>query len=143
MNKFIATLIFISLFLVSCGTSKSTPKKASLEGTWELYYITGPKIAFNGLFPDKKPTIVFNLTEKKVAGNNSCNKYFGTLLLDGDKINFKDAKLGMTMMACNGNGDATYMEALNKVETYTITDDGNTLNFLLGNVVIMRFRLQK
>lgn len=143
MSKIMFLLAFVGMSFVSCNTSKTAVKEVSLEGTWELNYITGPKIAFNGLFPGKKPTITFSLKDKKITGNNSCNNYFGTLIMDGGKINFKDAKIGMTMMACEGNGDSVYMEALNKIESYTITDGGNTLNLLLGNVVMMRFTRQK
>jgi heat shock protein HslJ len=139
MNRVILFLVFVSISFISCTTSKSAVKTTSLEGTWELNYITGPKIAFDGLFPNKKPTIAFNLGENKIKGNNSCNQYFGALITDGSKIDFKDAKIGMTMMACEGNGDGLYMETLNKIESYTITDDGKTLNFLIGNVVMMRF----
>lgn len=135
--------MIVCLIFISCTTSKPTVKTASLEGTWELKYITGPKIAFDGLFPNKKPTIAFDLKENKILGNNSCNQYFGALLIDGAKINFKDAKMGMTMMACEGNGDSVYMDTLNKIESYTITDDGKTLNFLLGNVVMMRYTHQE
>lgn len=143
MNKIALMIVFICMGFTSCGTSKTAVKEFSIEGTWELNYITGPKIAFNGLFPGKKPTITFNLKENKITGNNSCNQYFGALILDGAKINFKDAKIGMTMMACEGNGDSVYMDTLNKIESYTITDDGNTLNLLIGNVVMMRFTHQK
>jgi heat shock protein HslJ len=143
MNKITLLVMLICLSFVSCTTSKSTVEKASLEGAWELNYITGPKIVFDGLYPGKKPTIIFDMKSIRISGNNSCNQYFGTLLADGDKINFKDAKLGMTMMACEGNGDAVYMDTLNKIERYTITDDGKTLNFLLGNVVMMRFTHQQ
>jgi heat shock protein HslJ len=107
----------------------------------KLYY--GTRIAFDGLYPNKKQTIVFDLKENKIAGNYSCNQYFVGLLVDGSKINFKEAKMGMTMMACQGNGDSIYMETLQKIEAYTITDDGKTLNFLTGNVVMMRFTYQK
>lgn len=143
MNKIILFIMIVCLIFISCTTSKPTVKTASLEGTWELKYITGPKIAFDGLFPNKKPTIAFDLKENKILGNNSCNQYFGALLIDGAKINFKDAKMGMTMMACEGNGDSVYMDTLNKIESYTITDDGKTLNFLLGNVVMMRYTHQE
>lgn len=142
MNKIRLLAIFVCIIFVSCTTSKSVMKTYSLEGTWELNYITGPKIVFDGLFPDKKPTIRFDLNQNKITGNNSCNQYFGALIVDGTKINFKDTKMGMTMMACQGDGDSVYMEALNKIESYTITDDGKTLNFLLGNVVMMRFTRQ-
>jgi heat shock protein HslJ len=142
MKKMALLLVFIGVTLVSCTTAKSTMKTTSLEGTWTLNYITGPRIAFDGLYPNKKPTIVFDLAANKIAGNNSCNQYFGTLIVDGNKINFKDAKIGMTMMACQGNGDTVYMSTLDKIESYTITDDGKTLNFLMGDVVMMRFTHQ-
>jgi heat shock protein HslJ len=142
MSRIVLFVVFVCMSFVSCNTSKSAVKTTSLEGTWELKYITGPKIAFDGLFPNKKPTIAFDLKENKITGNNSCNQYFGALLMDGAKINFKDAKIGMTMMACEGNGDSVYMDTLNKIESYTITDDGKTLNFLLGNIVMMRFTHQ-
>jgi heat shock protein HslJ len=142
MKKISLCVLIICLTFISCATPNSNAKTTSLEGTWVLNYITGPRIAFDGLYPINKPTIKFDLKENKVAGNNSCNQYFGALMLDGAKINFKDAKMGMTMMACEGNGDSVYMDTLAKIESYTITDDGNTLNFLLGNVVMMRFTHQ-
>lgn len=143
MKKISLIVVFICMIFVSCTTTKSAMKTTSLEGTWELNYITGPRIAFDGLYPNNKPTIIFDLKENKITGNNSCNQYFGGLLVDGSKINFKDAKMGMTMMACQGNGDSIYMQMLQKIETYTITDDGKTLNFLMGNVIMMRFTHQK
>lgn len=143
MRKITVLMAFICMAFISCGTSKTPVKEASIDGTWELKYITGPKIAFDGLFPNKKPTITFDLKENKIKGNNSCNQYFGALIIDGAKINFKDAKIGMTMMACEGNCDSLYMETLNKIESYTITDNGKTLNFLMGSVVMMQFSHQE
>jgi heat shock protein HslJ len=111
----------------------------SLEGTWQLNYITGPKISFEGLYPDNKPTISFNLKEKKISGNSSCNQYFGIIKVDGNKIDFKDAKIGMTLMACQGIGEETFMKTLEQVDSYSISNDGKTLNFLTGDIAIMRF----
>ena len=139
MKKIALFVVFICMSFVSCTTSKPAVATTSLEGTWELKYITGPRIAFDGLYPNSKPTIAFNLKENKITGNNSCNQYFGALIIDGAKINFEEAKMGMTMMACEGNGDSVYMDALKRIESYTITDDGKTLNLLLGNIVMMRF----
>jgi heat shock protein HslJ len=142
MKKVALLVVFIGMTLVSCTTTKSTMKTTSLEGTWELNYITGPRIAFDGLYPEKKPTIVFDLAANKIAGNNSCNQYFGTLIVDGNKINFKDAKMGMTMMACEGNGDTVYMSTLDKIDSYSISEDGKTLRFMMGDVEMMRFTHQ-
>lgn len=143
MKKIALALVFICMAVVSCTSTKKTVKKASLEGIWELDFISGPRITFEGLFPNQKPTIKFDLVANKVSGNNSCNQYFGNLIIDGNKINFKDAKMGMTMMACEGNGDSVYMNTLEKVESYTVTNDGKTLNFLVGDVVMMRFKHQE
>ena len=142
--KNLSLLVFVIFIgFSSCTAKKEAAKTASLEGTWQLNYITGPRIAFDGLYPNKKPTIVFDVNNNKVVGNNSCNQYFGTLIIDNEKINFKDAKMGMTMMACEGNGDDLYMETLQKIESYTITDEGKTLNFLIGGIVMMRFTREK
>jgi heat shock protein HslJ len=140
MKKIILLTTFFCLTFLACNSTQSTMKTtASLEGTWELNYITGPRIAFDGLYPDKKPTITFDLKENKVAGNNSCNQYFGTLKVDGSKINFKDAKMGMTMMACPGEGEKVYMNTLEKIDSYSISEDGKTLNFIMGDIAMMRF----
>lgn len=140
MKNIILTLSLLCLISMACNSTKTAMKTTtSLEGTWQLNYITGPRIAFDGLYPDKKPTIIFDLAANKVAGNNSCNQYFGTLKVNGNKINFKDAKMGMTMMACPGFGETTYMKTLEKIDSYSISEDGKTLNFIMGDIAMMRF----
>ena len=140
MKKLFFTIVFFCLILSACDSAKSTSNTTtSIEGTWELNYITGPKIAFEGLYPNKKPTIIFDIKENKVYGNNSCNQYFGTLKVEGNTINFKDAKMGMTMMACPGEGEKVYMNTLEKIDSYSISDDGKTLNFIMGDIAMMRF----
>lgn len=141
MKVFIYTLVISFFVFISCDSSKNTVKTPNtLEGSWQLSYISGPRIAFDGLYPDKKPTIVFDLKENKISGNNSCNQYFGALLLDGNKINFKDAKIGMTMMACQGTGEGTYMKILDKIDSYSLSQDGKTLHFIMGNITMMSFQ---
>lgn len=138
-------LIFavLCMTIFSCDSTRSAIKtEHALEGSWELNYITGPRITFEGLYPDKKPTIVFDQKENKISGNNSCNQYFGALILEGNKINFKDAKIGMTMMACQGSGESVFMKTLEKIDTYSISDDGKTLNLITGDIAMMRFTRQ-
>lgn len=80
------------------GQKAPNAEQAKLNGTWELNYISGPRIAFDGLFPNKKPTIIFSLPEEQVSGNGSCNGYSSVIKLDGNNITFKDPL--STMMAC-------------------------------------------
>jgi heat shock protein HslJ len=140
MKKIILLLAISCLAFVSCTTTKTATKKtATLEGTWELDYISGPRIAFEGLYPGKKPTLIFDLKENRVSGNNSCNSYTGALKVDGNKIDFKDTKMAMTMMACEGQGGDVYMGTLDKIDSYSISEDGKVLNFIMGDIAMMRF----
>jgi len=139
MMKKIFTLVFITSFLISCKCAK-TDAVSKLDGTWELNYITGPRITFDGLYPDKKPTIIFNTKDKQVSGNNSCNTYTGKLVVDGNKIDFTQPMAVTKMMCLNGGqGEATYMKTLQGITSYDITDDGKTLNFISGDIAMMRF----
>ncbi|AWK07554.1 META domain-containing protein [Flavobacterium crocinum] len=142
MMKKILTLVFFSSILLSCTASKSkkTDSVSQLDGTWELNYITGPRITFDGLYPNKKPTINFDTKENQVSGNNSCNSYTGKLVVNGNKIDFTQP-MAVTKMMCldSGQGETTYMKTLQKITSYDITDDGKTLNFISGDIAMMRF----
>ena len=58
----------------------------TLNGTRELNYMSGPRIASNALYPDKKPQIKFNLTANEIGGNTSCNGFSSKITIDGNKI---------------------------------------------------------
>lgn len=103
-----------------------------------MNYISGPRIAFNGLYPGKRPELFFELAEKRVSGNNSCNSFSGKLVADDTSINFNEPMV-TTKMACPGEGEAIFFEILKKVNKYTVTGD-TTLNFMMGDIAIMRFK---
>lgn len=138
MKKIFLLLPILCSIIISCK-ARQTNSSSTLEGTWQLNYITGPRIAFNGLYPQNKPTITFDLKGNRVSGNNSCNDYSGSLALKGNQINFKDSKMISTMMACEGQGEQIFMSSLSKIQSYTISEDGKTMNFYMGDVAIMRF----
>ena len=139
MKKIILVLSVFCLGFVSCNSVKKTMNKTvSLEGTWELNYVTGPRIAFAGLYPNKKPTITFDLKENSVSGSNSCNSYSGKLNVVENKINFKEP-MAVTKMFCPGEGENIYMSTLQKIDSYSISEDGKTLNLIMGDIAMMRF----
>lgn len=143
MKKNIFTISLLFFFFMACKPAQSPLKTTiSLEGTWQLNYISGPRIAFDGLYPNNKPTITFDLKENQVSGNTSCNQYFGTLNSTGNSINFKDTKMGMTKMACLGNGENIYMKTLKQIDSYSISEDGKILNLIMGDIAMMRFEKQ-
>ncbi|WP_264538453.1 META domain-containing protein [Flavobacterium sp. N1736] len=138
MVKNTLILVFLGVVLLSCKCKK-TDTVSKLDGTWELNYISGPRIAFDGLYPNKKPTIVFDSKENRVSGNSSCNSYTGKLSVDGNKIDFTQPMVMTKMMCMDGQGEQTYMSILQKITSYDITDDGKTLNLISGDVAMMRF----
>jgi len=137
------TLLFVLAFgfLASCDSKKALVASGSqsLEGNWELNYISGPRIAFDGLYPNEKPNITFNISGNLVMGKNSCNNYTGSFKAEGSKISFDEKGMASTKMFCEGEGEAIYMNTLKKINGYSITDEGKTLNLLVGNVAMMRF----
>ena len=139
MKKIILSLTLFCSVLISCDSVKTAnSQKVALQGAWELNYISGPRIAFAGLYPDNKPTITFNLKETTVSGRNSCNSYSGKLNVDGSKISFKEPMM-VTKMFCPGEGENVYMNTLQKIDSYSVSEDGKTLNFIMGDIVMMRF----
>ncbi|MFD1630625.1 META domain-containing protein [Pseudopedobacter beijingensis] len=138
----IMSVIALSAVLTSCSNklkelsngSKIDPK---IEGEWELTYITGPRITFDGLYPNRKPALNFNLKDAKISGNTSCNSLTGEIKADGQKIDFKKG-LATTKMFCEGTGEYTFLKMLDQVETYTIKD--NVLSFSSSLGEIMKFK---
>lgn len=142
MIKNVLTLVFLGVVLISCNASKAQKEDSvsKLEGTWELNYITGPRIAFDGLYPNKKPTITFDVKESRVSGNSSCNNYTGKLSVTGNKIDLTQPMAMTKMMCVDGQqGEQTFMSTLPKITSYDVTDNGKTLHFISGDIAMMRF----
>jgi heat shock protein HslJ len=106
-----------------------------LQGTWVLNYITGPRIAFDGLYPDNKPQIQFDASGN-LSGNTSCNSFSAPLTITGHEWKLGD--ITHTEKACKGSGEQVFLSTLKKVNKYDVTD-GNTLQLMSGDVAVMRF----
>lgn len=147
MKKIIFAVFALMITLVSCDTIKNTTSTANLStevaalnGSWELNYISGPKVAFEKLYPQKKPTMLIDVEKKSVSGNSGCNTYTGTLVAAEGIINFNQA-FAVTKMMCaeSALGETTYFEILKKVTKFSVAD-GNTLQLFAGNLLLMKFQ---
>ncbi|UWY28575.1 META domain-containing protein [Flavobacterium sp. TR2] len=140
MKKYtFAVLSVLTLLFASCTASKSASSGEDLFGTtWELEYISGPRIAFGGLYPNKKPQITFDKKETKVYGNNGCNGYSAPYTLSGKSLTFGEPG-PTTMMFCEGGGEQTFLKQMEKITSYSIDKDGK-LNLIEGDVPMMRFK---
>ena len=143
--KNIFPLLFMTVILWSCGTTKNSTSDSisndSLFNTaWELEYLSGPRITFEGLFPDQKPTITFDKSNKRVDGNNGCNGYSA-------EFKVKDSLLSIgepgpsTLMYC-GDGEVFFMKAMREINQYQVDNDGK-LVLMKDNIPMMRFKPSK
>lgn len=94
---------------------------SGLQGTaWRLEDLGGA-----GMLDRVQATLEFP-EAGKVAGNGSCNRFFGTVGVSGEAIKF--GPLGSTRMACVeavANQEGKYLKALQEAERFTL--DGSTL----------------
>jgi heat shock protein HslJ len=140
MKKAYLLLAITLVILVGCAKKVTTTHDGikHLEGTWELNYISGPRIAFEGLFPERKPTIIFDAKENRFAGFAGCNQYFGTPIIENSNLILD--KMGVTMMACmDGNGENVYLNTLKKINRYSISSDHKELTLLVDDIAMMRY----
>jgi heat shock protein HslJ len=138
-NLFYLIAVFTGL-LLACNSTKNTGTAASaiskLNGTWELVFINAKDQSFDSLFANKKPTMVFDIAQKVVSGNTSCNNFSGPLKADGAAIDFKTPMAMTKMMCMDGNGENVFLETLNKVNTWSLSDE-HTLHFMTGEMEMM------
>ncbi|WP_418511715.1 META domain-containing protein [Corallibacter sp.] len=135
--KKIVVLSLLVIAVISCNSSKSSSEDVLYNTQWELEHLSGPRIAFEGLFPDKKPQITFNKDTKKVTGNSGCNGYSASVTIDGNSISFGEP--GPTTMMFCGEGENHFKNIIKKVNAYTIDEEGK-LHLLLDDVTMMRFK---
>lgn len=133
--KFISAFVLL-LCLGACQSTKSSVDNL-YNTTWELEYISGPRIAFHGLYPDKKPKITFNKTTNNVEGNASCNGYRAEYTLKGDTISFGEQ--GPTTMMYCGEGEQTFLSTIKKINKYSFDDEGK-LVLMMDDIAMMRFK---
>jgi len=140
MKKYtLAVLSVLTLLFASCSASKTDKSAGDLFGTtWELEYISGPRIAFEGLYPNKKPQITFDKKETKVFGNNGCNGYSAPYNLSGKSLTFGEPG-PTTMMFCEGGGEQQFVQQMKKITSYSIDNDGKLI-LNEGDVAMMRFK---
>jgi len=101
----------LTLAMTACATPSAgpAPTAASLAGTeWRLEAV-GERPAL----PQPQATLAFP-GPGRVAGHASCNRFFGSVSIDGQQIRF--SQLGATRMACIGPTDEQERRVLQALE---------------------------
>lgn len=130
--------LMLSIFF-SCDSVK-TPSAIPAElkdpkKVWALTYITYPKITLDGLYPNQKPRVTFNLDSNEINGFTSCNSFSSKIKINGESIIINSPL--QTMMRCQGSGENTFVNMLNKIDRYHIKE--GKLELLNNEIVMMRF----
>lgn len=134
--KFSILLFFSAMLLVeSCNSARSN-EEALYGHSWELEYISGPRIAFDALFPEKRPLLTFDKGSGKVTGSDSCNGYMTDFELTENSIVFGEPS-PTTMMFCGGS-ERHFLEMMKKIDGYSF--ERGKLNLLVGEIPMMRFK---
>lgn len=155
--KSLFNLIILSvLFIVACNNNDESEKEAapsaapaiekknvvqaaatpSLNGLWELTDIAGIKTGLANLYPRQKPNLNFDLQSGAVRGSTACNRFLCQVKIEGEKMNFGDP--AMTKVACPGDGEKVFLEALKKINSFSIIDS-NFLQLRADSLEMMRF----
>ena len=130
----------ITLIFTSCSTTKKVADNPLYGTLWKLEYLSGPRIAFQGLYPDRKPQITFMEETGRVQGTNSCNGYSAPFTVKGKEISFGEP--GPTTLMFCGQGEKFFLNTIQKIDAYKIDEDGK-LVLLMGGAAMMRFKAIK
>jgi heat shock protein HslJ len=99
---------------ISEAAAADSPGAFSLENTaWVLEDFEG-----KGIVEKSRATLAFGLGYR-VSGNASCNRFFGTATVDGDKLHL--SQMGATRMVCSRammDQETAYLKALGNVERF-------------------------
>ncbi|MEQ9440704.1 MAG: META domain-containing protein [Cyclobacteriaceae bacterium] len=123
-------------FSSSFSISNNEAMNEQLIGSWELEYITGPRIAFDGLYPEQKPQISFASLPHELNGHTSCNPFSSKLTLNEENISISSPN-ATALAACEGSGEVVFLNTLRKADRYGLEE--NKLTLFQGDIPIMRF----
>ncbi len=136
MKKLSFLFAVILLITVSCAKKDTAEQLYGIA--WELEYISGPRIAFEGLFPDQKPQLTFDKESKKVMGNDGCNGFSAELILEAENgLSF--GKQGPSTLKYCGQGEQVFLKTIKKINAYSFDENGK-LNLLMDELPMMRFK---
>lgn len=114
-----------------------TAAQQGLSGMWELNYLSGTSVAIEKLYPGKRPMLKFaSQIPTDFNGHTGCNSLHGKCVVQASKITFAEP-MAMTKMACQGNGEAAYVDMLKRVNRYDI--EKNVLHLRIDDLEVMRF----
>lgn len=134
MKQLSFACMLMTAILFSCSPGKKMAATAeALKAKWVLQSLTGQP-DLGPLFGSRLPFIQFDTDNSKISGNGGCNNLNGAYKLENGRQLSID-NLAMTRMACPGNGEAHFTDALRQVTHFSIKND--VLTLLKGDETLM------
>ncbi|MGZ3913409.1 MAG: lipase family protein [Flavisolibacter sp.] len=125
--------LFLAATFLGSSDQQALP---GLGGEWVLDQLPGSGKALETLYPDKRPSIIFDEEKKAFRGYTGCNNFWGDFLREGRIIRFPAAP-ALTRLACPREGEAVFLKALLMTDQYAV--DGDHLVLQRGQDVLLRF----
>ncbi|MDB5191739.1 MAG: protein of unknown function Meta and HslJ [Segetibacter sp.] len=82
------------------------------------------------------PQITFKPTAKVFTGNTGCNTMSGSFNFGGNDLQF-NKRIATSKMACNEYNETAFLDAMKKVDNYTI--NGDRLELRQGSTLLLAF----
>ncbi len=122
--------------LVEILEKKPTPI-ALEDGSWLVAGI----VDFKGDFK-RDPLLSLSSELNQVSGSTGCNRFFGKVITDKNKLSFQN--IGLTKMACDDNGlEVQMLAVLNKTASYKIAENVLLLEDADGNVILKASNIER
>ncbi|MGL2987886.1 META domain-containing protein [Flavobacterium sp. RSSA_27] len=139
-------VVMLVIIISSCNTTKnkasqtadSTMKANLIDGVWQVNFIMNTPKPIEELFPMEKPTITFDSFKSSVTGRSGCNYFNGKCSINGHSIKIDEAMAVTRKMCVDRTGEQIFLETLKKINTYSVTNQGKTLNLIMGDMAVMR-----
>lgn len=117
--KLFSLSLLAAVLLAACSTSSEKPVDNKLYAhTWLLDSISEQVVPMDSLFPQKRPQLHFNESEKMVSGNDGCNGYSAPFTLEQSNLSFGEPGPS-TLMYC-GEGDLIFRNLMKEVRDFSI-----------------------
>jgi heat shock protein HslJ len=132
MKKLIFALIILSPLSNACSSTKNVNVMNMLtQNSWVVNTIMGKSVDTSA-FAKGLPNLNFG-NDGKLTGSTGCNNFTGNFKLEGTGLQLDPG--AMTRMACPGNGEADFLNAVKQVTNVKL--NGNTLSLLNGANEVM------
>lgn len=126
-------LLALPLAAAGCAGMSAAPAPVLVGTEWRLESLGGREV------PAASAATLSFPESGRVAGNASCNRFFGTYTQTGQKISF--SQMGSTRMACIGpaaDQEGRYLAALQKATAFEVEGSRLTIR-LFGQEAPLRF----